>query len=208
MSYFFPITKRVRSKYSGELEITYNNGRKVLDTLHTNYSYGSLQRILKFGLKHVDLQPIREVLVLGLGGGSVLETLRKEYGYRHKITAVDIDPVIIQVAADEFGITTDEQTVITCADAFDFVIRDQGQYDLIIVDLFIDNRIPEKFLLIEFWRELIRHVSNQGQVIVNTLCDPPTDLLPVKEKFRKRGFDLEVFRYVEQTNKLLVAKAH
>ena len=52
-SYFLPINviKR-KSTISNSLEVTWNNGELVLDSKNTNYSYGSLQRILKKGLKY------------------------------------------------------------------------------------------------------------------------------------------------------------
>lgn len=205
ISYIFPVTKKVNSEINGSLEITLVNGKKVLDTEHANYSFGSLQRVLKFALQQVELKEMNHILVLGLGGGSVLETLPKDFNYSNKITAIDIDPVVIDIAAHEFGINSDEQTRISCNDAFEFVKEHGTKYDLIIVDLFIDNKIPEKFLLIDFWKEMLQNVNIHGSVIFNSLCFPPSDLLPIKAKLKKRGFEFEVFRYVEKTNKVIVA---
>ena len=78
ISYVYPITRKVQSQYSGKLELTVMNGRKVLDTLNTNYSYGSLQRVLKYSLNQINIENTKNTLVLGLGGGSVIETLRNE----------------------------------------------------------------------------------------------------------------------------------
>src|SRR5690606_27955279 len=120
LSYLYPITKKIQSEFSGLVEITWYNGKKHLNTKNANYSYGSLQRILKFGLEHLDLNKINSVLLLGLGGGSVVQTLRNDYSYSKPITAVDIDPVIIDIARNEFQLEEDGHLKIVCADALDF----------------------------------------------------------------------------------------
>ena len=53
-SYFIPINVyQKNSAVSKTLEVTWNNGELVLDSKSTNYSYGSLQRILRKGLKYI-----------------------------------------------------------------------------------------------------------------------------------------------------------
>jgi spermidine synthase len=184
------------------------NGKTLLNTSNVNYSYGSLQRVLKFSLDQIDLIKTENILVLGLGGGCVLKTLRNDFNYSGNIIAVDIDPVIIDIADKEFGIVADSKTFIICADAFDFVKNDSTNFDLIIIDLFIDNKIPDKFLLQEFWRELLNKVRSNGNIIFNTLCVPFTNIQPIEDKLKWRGFESRVYRYVAKTNKVLIANCH
>jgi spermidine synthase len=205
-SFLFPITKNIKSDYNGNLEVTVINGKKYLDTLNTNYSYGSLQRVMQFSLKQLDLSRIHNALVLGLGGGCAVKLLRQDFHYSGAITAVDIDPVIINLAEKEFHIVSDESTKIICADAFTFVEKDNSKFDLVIIDLFIDNKVPDKFLTLEFWRYLLAHISTGGKIIFNTLCDPFTNLEPIEEKLKRRGFEFKTHRYVENTNKVLITR--
>jgi len=97
--------------------LTLIKGKKVLDTKNTNYSYGSLQRVMRYSLNQIDLQHVKSILILGLGGGSVVKTIREEKQFTGKITAIEIDPVIIQIAESEFGIGSDEKTAIIEANA-------------------------------------------------------------------------------------------
>ena len=54
LSFLFPFTTKYLSKYSGNVEVTLYNGRKVLDTANANYSYGLLQKVLRKSLLKVD----------------------------------------------------------------------------------------------------------------------------------------------------------
>ncbi|MCB0455711.1 MAG: spermine synthase, partial [Aequorivita sp.] len=86
-SYIWPTTRRFPSKINGTLEITYMNGKKVLDTENANYSYGSLQKILEIGLTKVELNAVENILLLGMGGGSVIHSLRNTFEYTKNIVA-------------------------------------------------------------------------------------------------------------------------
>jgi spermidine synthase len=205
ISYIYPVTKKIPSQYSGKLELTTINGKKVLDTLNTNYSYGSLQRVLKYSIDQINLEQTKNTLILGLGGGSVIQTLRDDKKMDSHITAVEIDQIIIDIAASEFDITSNGNTDIICDDAWNFVMTDKHSYDLIIIDLFIDNEVPSKFLELKFWKNILCHLKNGGDVIFNTLCDPKTDLTSIKEKLKRRNIAFEIHRYVEKTNKVLIA---
>lgn len=207
-SFLFPLTRKIDSRYSGKLELTMINGKKVLDTKNTNYSYGSLQRVMRYSLNQIDFQHVQSILLLGLGGGSVVKTLREEKEFKGKITGVEIDPVIIQIAEDEFGILSDTVTEIIQANAWDFVMGCKEKYDLIIVDLFIDNIVPSKFLSNDFWKLLLELLHSEGDIVFNTLCEPASDLTEIENKFQRRGIEYMVHRHVEKTNKVLIAHYH
>ena len=204
ISYIFPLTRKVRSSFSGELEITLINGKKVLDSANTNYSYGSLQRILKFSLEHIDLNTKNEILLLGLGGGSVLETLRNDLNYTGKITAVEIDKAVIAIADRDFGITSDENTHILCEDAFTYIEQTGKLFDLIIIDLFIDDRIPEQCFTSRFWERIIKSTGKRGNIIFNTLKDPPSYTMAIQEELEQNGMNCRMFRNIESTNNVLI----
>jgi len=106
LSYFIPINVyKKNSAVSNTLEVTWNNGELVLDSKNTNYSYGSLQRILRKGLKYIGFDRIRtfeNILILGVAGGSVVKTLAEEVKFKGQITGVEIDPEIVEIANTYF----------------------------------------------------------------------------------------------------------
>ena len=99
------MTQLIRSKYSGILEINYVDGQKVLDSKNTSYSYGNLQKVWELTLDQIPFRGIERILILGMGGGSSIELLRDKFKFTGKIGAVEIDPVIIDIARFAFIIT-------------------------------------------------------------------------------------------------------
>jgi spermidine synthase len=205
LSYIYPITKKVKSEFSDSLEITWYNGKKYLNTKNANYSYGSLQEILKIGLERINLQHCNEVLVLGLGGGSVIETMQNDFNYNGHITALDIDPVIIQLAKDEFNIHENEKLAIICEDALTFMEGNNKLFDLIIVDLYIDIEVPSIFLELPFWKNVSKAISKSmlfNASLENSENDKITSIISL---LSTHNFETEKLEKVKDTNTLVIA---
>ncbi len=208
LSYIYPITKKVHSDISGTLEITWYNGKKHLNTKNANYSYGSLQRILKFGLEKIDIKKVNSVLLLGLGGGSVVETLRQDFDYSKPIVAVDIDPIIIDIAKNEFNLKQDKNLQIICEDAFQFMQTNTQHFDLLIIDLFIDIEVPLAFLEFGFWENVIKACSTNGMIIFNASLEKTKSntLTDVIDLLKSQFYKTDVYEKVNGTNTLIIAK--
>ena len=209
LSYFYPITKKIKSEHNGTVEITWYNGKKQLNTKNGNYSYGSLQKILKIGLKNINLNPCKNILLLGLGGGSVIKTLREDFNYQNTITTLDIDPVIISIAKTEFDITEDQKLEIICVDALKFMANNNKKFDLIIIDLFVDTEIPDSFFSESFWNNIIKATSQNGSVLFNASLHKNDDkkLSKVTVLLKKNNYAIQKLENVNQTNTLLIAES-
>ena len=162
-----PKIRRFRTDYSGTVEIVEDDGEVYMDTAHANYSYGTLQRILAAGLKDIDINSVRQVLLLGLGGGSVVKTLREAFDYTGQITAVELDKAIIGIAQYEFGLISDKKLNIIHGDALQVVSNLDSRFDLIIIDLFIHTEVPEVFYEPPFWMDIHRLLSKRGTFLFN-----------------------------------------
>ncbi|AXT59007.1 methyltransferase domain-containing protein [Aquimarina sp. AD10] len=182
VSHIWPLTKRKTSKINGPLEVTWINGKKVLDSQNANYSYGALQKVLEYGLLQIEMQQVNELLILGLGGGSVIKSLQNRFNYQGKITAVEIDDTIIQIAKDEFDIKENKQLRIIHSDAIQYVNHCKKCYDLIIVDIFIDHTVPESFYDQKFWSSLNQLVKLGGYIIFNAgiFLEDTSKIAPIK----------------------------
>ena len=205
LSYVYPITKKVTSEFNDTLEITWYNGKKYLNTKNANYSYGSLQEILKTGLKKINLTNCNTILVLGLGGGSVIETLQQDFNFQGHITALDIDPVILKIAANEFNITESKNLTIVCEDAFSFMKENNKQFDLIIIDLYIDILVPSVFLELPFWEHIIK--ANSKNILFNASLENTENdkIAAIITMLSIQNFEIEKLEKVQDTNTLVVA---
>jgi spermidine synthase len=174
LSYLLPIKVYQRkSSISKKLEVTWNKGQLVLDSENTNYSYGSLERILRKGLLYIGFDRIRKfenVLVLGVAGGSVIKTLTQEVKFKGKITGVEIDDVAIEIAQKFFQLQAIPNFQLIQDDAFEFVLKTKEKYDLIIIDVFQDTKMPH-FLFEDFFINRINYLLQvNGFILFNTCC--------------------------------------
>jgi len=211
LSYLIPIKIfKTKSLLSKTLEVTWANGELVLDSENTNYSYGSLQRILRRGLKHFGFEKILEmkhILVLGVAGGSVIKTLVDEIHYKGKITGVDIDSRIIEIANKYFKLDEIENLDIVIEDAFEFVLKTKDRYNLIIIDIFQDTKMPN-FLFEKFFMDRICFLLNsKGLVLFNTMCLTAGDNFRNQnfiKDFNDNNFKIQSIPRVEVHNELII----
>lgn len=212
LSYFIPvIIHQKKSGISKNLEVTWNNGQLVLDSKNTNYSYGSLQRILRKGLNYIGYDRIRKfnsILVLGVAGGSVIKTLSEEIKYRGKITGVEIDPHAIEIANKYFGLDRMKDVEIIIDDAFEFVLKTREKYDLIIIDVFQDTVMPN-FLFEDFFINRISFLLKvNGFILFNTMTltdkDKERNLL-YRARFNN-DYSVRMYPKVEDHNELFTIK--
>lgn len=211
-SYFIPINVyKKNSAVSKSLEVTWNNGELVLDSKNTNYSFGSLQRILRKGLKYIGFERIRNfenILVLGVAAGSVIKTLVDEIKFEGKITGVEIDKEIITIANDYFKLYTIPNLEIIIDDAFEFVLKTKDKYDLIIIDIFQDTTMPN-FLFEDFFINRINYLlKTNGFILFNTMVISNKDEernIEYKTKFNK-NYSLRMYPKVETHNELFTIK--
>ncbi|UOK41796.1 MULTISPECIES: spermidine synthase [Flavobacterium] len=212
LSYFIPINiHRKNSEINKSLEVTWTNGELVLDSENTNYSYGSLQRILRKGLHYIGFERIRKfenILVLGVAGGSVIKTLVDEIKFKGNITGVELDSTVIEIANTYFGLNQIPNLKIVNEDAFEFVLKAKEKYDLIIIDIFQDTKMPN-FLFESFFIDRINLLLNvNGFILFNTMTLDKKD----KERnvaYRSRfndDYSVRMYPKVEDHNELFTIK--
>ena len=212
LSYFIPINVyKKNSAVSNTLEVTWNNGELVLDSKNTNYSYGSLQRILRKGLKYIGFDRIKKfenILILGVAGGSVIKTLAEEVKFKGAITGVEIDPDIVEIGNKYFKLNEIKNLNLVVDDAFEFVLKTKEKYDLIIIDIFQDTTMPN-FLFEDFFINRINFLlKTEGFILFNTMVISEKDRIrniDYKKKF-DANYSLRMYPKVEVHNELFTIK--
>ena len=112
---------------------------------------------------------IRRVLVLGVGGGTVIRLLN-HFVQPEVIVGVELNPVHIQVAKRYFGVNRSEAELV-CADAIDWMSDYRGQpFDMIIDDLFFEEEGEPKRAIAaspNWKRQLLSHLTKRGVLVMN-----------------------------------------
>ncbi len=131
-------------------------------------------------------ESFKNVLILGLGGGTVAHLLVKKFP-EVKIVGVEIDPVIVQIGREEFNLNKLKNLKIITDDAF-AVAGDPEKYklaknsfDLVVVDLYLGSLFPQEFGTRGFLEDVRNLLSDKGVVVINRI-------LPVSEKMEKELF--------------------
>jgi spermidine synthase len=118
-----------------------------------------------------DNASIKRVLVLGVGGGSVLQLLHK-FIQPEEMIGIELNPVHIQIAKRFFGINKKIATLYA-DDAIRWMEKYQGPpFDMIIDDLFgeVDGEGVRPIPLNSKWLGLLnRHTTKQGLIVANTV---------------------------------------
>jgi spermidine synthase len=112
----------------------------------------------------------RSILMIGLGGGSMLK-----YLHRHlpdaDLTAVEINQGVIDMRHD-FHIPPDSERLrIVCADGAVFVRKPPRAYDLILVDGFTGEGLPDALSSRGFYQHCRKALSPQGLLVANVQAD-------------------------------------
>lgn len=112
----------------------------------------------------------KRILIIGLGGGTMSNTLAKLYP-ESQIDNVEIDQAVIKVARDYFGFFENDNVKAYNQDGRIYIKRSllkKRQYDWIILDAFNGDYIPEHLMTKEFLQETKKLLSENGVISANT----------------------------------------
>ena len=110
------------------------------------------------------------VLVAGLGGGT-LPTAFAELLPQARIDVVEIDPAVVAAAGKYFGFAESERLRVHVRDARVFIKRALARgerYDIVLLDAFGGDYIPEHLLTTEFLDETRALLAPGGVIAANT----------------------------------------
>lgn len=209
----YPITiYNKSSRISKSLEVTYYNGKKMLNTANTNYSYGSLETILKKGLLEIgqkEIDTLSEILILGVAGGSVVHTLVNDFNFKKPITGIEIDAEVIAIANSHFNLQTFQNFTCILADAEEFVRNDKSKYDLIVIDIFKDIEMPAFLFENKFIENIKQMLDVNSFILFNIMILDKNKEELIRNylsHFNSLDYQITQLKKVEKYNDLLIIK--
>lgn len=163
------------TKHNPNLELKVSKGRLKLDTPNATYSFEDLYINFFETFKYLKIKEknFKEVLILGMGLGSIPLMLYQNFNQTHAhFTGVEIDEVIADLVQKYLPTHVLQKTNIVKDNALTFLEQNNPQtpkYDLIIVDVFIDDQTPAIFQTPHFLQLLQKNLLPHGLIIYNTL---------------------------------------
>jgi len=166
------------SAFNPHLYVSLKLGRFQLSTANAVYSFGDMYTNFSRTFKqwNWDAYPAEEVLILGLGLGSIPVILEQVEQRNCAITAIEIDEEVVDLAERYvlYQLETPIQTIVANARA----VVDQlpaAAYDLICIDLFDDDTVPAIFETTDFLEQAARLLQPGGILLFNRLADTAQD---------------------------------
>ncbi|CAH2246693.1 jg3534, partial [Pararge aegeria aegeria] len=183
-----------------------NKSKQVVD-------FGHITVYHAFMSVGVQLTNNQKVAVLGLGGGSLCMFLKKCFGDL-KVTAVDLDPAMLEVAKNHFECEVDEKLEVQIKDGLDF-LRDEAesgnQYGAVLFDMDSKDRTvglscpPRQFLSDEVLQHVNRVLNNDGQFILNLVCRDTQLHETIMTTLKKHFKHLVAVKLYEDVNEVVFA---
>ena len=174
------------SEYNPHLYVSLSRGRYMLSTANAVYSHGDLYNNFGDTFKKIAWDKLqgRHALILGLGLASIpviLEKRKESFTY----VGVEIDENVIYLASKYVLPDLESPIHIYEANALEFVEQQpEGEFNMICMDIFEDDTIPDKFQEITFLKNVKDLLQPGGLLFVNTLLKEKEDQAP-HEKIHK-----------------------
>ncbi|MDT8393557.1 MAG: fused MFS/spermidine synthase [Bacteroidales bacterium] len=165
------LIEKVHSQVNPMLEVVRLGDTLMLNTANANYSFGGLHRVFQRAFKKIGLneRDLQRILILGFGAGSVAAIIREELNIEATITAVEYDPVVIALGRRYFNSERYTDLELVEADAAAFISNEKRKYDLIVVDVYIDFKVPGHCESDEFIKDIFKCLAPGGMVVFNKM---------------------------------------
>lgn len=165
----FPLNEIINSKINGSIIV-----RKILG--NTEIRVGGYIQSGKYAENLVNLllsklqsnnDKFIKILVLGVGGGSMIKVLRNRFP-KANIIGVEIDPEMIKAGEKYFGLNKIQNCTIIIQDAVQFVKgRKIQEFDLVVMDLFIGCDVPKSAEKLSFIINVRKLLNKNGIFCIN-----------------------------------------
>jgi len=143
---------------------SWQSGMYLADPYATRFEYTDF-----FHLALVMNPKVKDVLFIGLGGGSAPKKFLRDYP-EARIDVVELDPAVIAVARRFFFVPPDSPRFrVLAQDGRVFLQQTTRKYDLIVVDAYYADSIPFHLTTQEFLRELKSRLQPGGLVAANLI---------------------------------------
>jgi SAM-dependent methyltransferase len=161
-------SRRLPSAVNGEIRCTRWFGRWEVVVAGTGQASAYLDEMWRKALRRAIPREanIKRILVLGMGTGRAFREMYRRFPKAHIVT-IEIDPIMVELAKS-FGILSRQpRPEVHVGRAEDVAPKLQGQFDLIISDMFVGDDVASDTASPALQKELLRLLDPNGHLICN-----------------------------------------
>ena len=151
--------------------------------IRTDCYTGNIPYLNYFLIPYLFNPAIKNILLIGLGTGILVNQFEQLFQGLKKIDVVDIKENILEIATNFFNFTPSNKFNFILQDGIVFLNNTNKKYDLIIVDVASDDGIDERFCTLEYLQTIKKHLTKNGIFVSN--MPSAADVLNPKNFFVK-----------------------
>jgi spermidine synthase len=107
------------------------------------------------------------VLSIGLGAGAINRLFQPAFP-KARLTTVEIDPMILDVAKSHTGFRESANDRVVLGDGRRYIARSSERWDWVVLDAFVRNsQVPFHLTTVEFYRLIADRLSADGVLVSN-----------------------------------------
>jgi spermidine synthase len=142
---------------------TFQSAMKLDDPYATVFAYTDY---LQLGLAYAPTT--RSVLFIGLGGGSAVKRMWRDFPSL-QLHAVELDPDVVRVARRYFDLPQDSRLEVSIQDGRRFLQTSDERWDMIVIDAYFSDSIPFHLATAQFFELALSRLSPGGVVVSNVI---------------------------------------
>lgn len=178
MSWLFEV-KRFASEKNGQIICRKFLGQWWIFVDSYDQSSPYIKKMWRSALKRIPpTTKVTNTLLLGLGGGSIVDDLATKYP-KSRLTVIEYDPVMVEIARETQMFTTKPNIIIK--DAVLAVPQLNDSFYLIVVDLYRGGKTSPSLEDSEFISLIEQKLSDTGTLLINVFEN--TELLNKFDQF-------------------------
>ena len=168
LSFLFPIVlKEIDSPFY--IQFVLKNNKILLNSQNANQSNGTLKYALHHAFSHFkwyEKTNVNQILILGFGLGSAYDLLSPIYP-NAKFVGIENNDAIYNFYQNIKP--HNSQLKLHLIDAQNFIAQCNDSFDLILIDIFNDEEIPNFIIHPSFWELCLQTLNPNGALLWNTL---------------------------------------
>jgi len=146
----------------------------------------------------------KSILLFGLGGGSIIHFLCHWFP-ELKITVVDVNCKVLNIAKKYFDISETPQVSIQLADASIYINQTkQKNLSAILVDVHNGKCLPDFLYNQDFIEQCFRALSSEGMLVINVLVNNDQEFLNIMTALRQCFTGISLCMTLENQQNILL----